>query len=279
MKVNWFLESDLFENLDRLIAEIKAQGHNLTILSNKSHWDTKLCDLFDDKDCVIFYGSIQMGATVNRETPWLPGLYCTTPNYDCTKYYPLFGEYLLNSNYAMVPYGDLIRRKDWLYEHLGIDDTIFIRPNKGNKIFTGKSIYKDYFEKDYELLGFYDVDPHELCVVAEPRNVEKEWRFLIVDGAIVAGSEYTPDTRDIFPADSNEDDNCAIGTAVAALSSNSYSPDRAWTLDVCKTSAGNFYVLEVGCFSCAGLYGMNMEKVVRKISELAVEDWKEVYEK
>jgi hypothetical protein len=57
-----------------------------------------------------------------------------------------------------------------------------------------------------------------------------------------------------------------------------YNPDRAWTLDICMTEHGNFYVLEVGCFSCAGLYAMNFETVVREISRIALEDWKEIYE-
>lgn len=38
------------------------------------------------------------------------------------------------------------------------------------------------------------------------------------------------------------------------------------TLDMCETSSG-YYVLEIGCLSCAGLYDCNRKEVVRAIRE------------
>ncbi len=57
-----------------------------------------------------------------------------------------------------------------------------------------------------------------------------------------------------------------------------YNPDRCWTVDIAKTEYGTYHVLEIGCFSCAGLYGMDLEKVVDKVSEEALKEWKEYYD-
>jgi len=279
MKVNWFLESDIYgDDIKALVAEIERQGHGLKILSDRNHWDLNWLNLFSTRDCVIYYGGLELGYSVRRKAMWVPGIYSSVENYACHKYYPLFGNRLLNSCYVIIPYGDLLRRKDWLYKHLGIDDTIFIRPDKGTKVFTGKAIYYENFEKDLEQLGFYYLEPGELCVIAEPRNVEKEWRFLIVNGRLVAGSEYKPEKKNVFGNSIHDDSYVAIRVAEQAVANVDYVPDRAWTLDICKTVEGNFYVLEVGCFSCAGLYAMNMADVVREVSRIAWEDWKEIFE-
>lgn len=46
-----------------------------------------------------------------------------------------------------------------------------------------------------------------------------------------------------------------------------YEPDPAWVLDVCETK-GHLKVLEVGSFSCSGLYAADPETVILKINEL-----------
>lgn len=124
-KVNWFLEYDIYgDDINGLCEQIKEQGHELTILSNQNYWDTSWLNLFGSEDCVIYYGGLGMGAEVSRKAPWMPAIYSTLPNYDCTKYYPVFGDLLLNSSYVMVPFGDLPRRKDWLFDKVGISDSI-----------------------------------------------------------------------------------------------------------------------------------------------------------
>lgn len=278
MKVHWLIESDALSDIEGLTAEIARQGHEFKILSDRNYWDKHWSTLFDPKDCVVYYGGLALGYILRRESQWIPGVYTTLENYDCHHYYPYFGKYLLNQNYAIIPYGELCRRMDWIYEHFATDNAVFIRPNRGNKIFTGKLFYKERFLQDVELLGFYKIKPDELCVVSEPRNVKKEWRFLIVDGKIVTGSEYLPKRVCCDVTSIHDDAQIAIRLAQQVLQDNEYRPDRAWSLDICMTAPGNFYVLEVGCFSSAGLYAMDNAKIVEAVSRVALEDWKEFFE-
>ena len=278
MQIQWFLESDIYgDDIAELVKEIEAQGHGLKILSDRNHWDTSWLNLYDKKDCVIYYGGLELGYTVRREASWVPGIYSSIENYACTKYYPIFGQYLLNQNYIMIPYGELLRQKDFLYEKVGIDNAVFIRPNKGNKVFTGTLVYKERFERDIDVMGFYETQPDELCVVCEPRNIEHEWRFLIVDNKFVAGSTYGKSQHDVFSNQCTCEDRYAYAVATKVMCNIDYCPDRCWTLDMCMTKENNYYVNEVGCFSCAGLYSMDMSRVVSEVSRAALEDWKEIF--
>lgn len=272
MTPKWLIQ-DVFadrENVPLLVDEIKKQGMEVKIASQDAHHHKSFLDMFEPTDCVITYGSLQFEGQVNREAKWIPGAYCTLANFDCTKYYPMYGDSLLNSNYIMLPYGELERQKEFLFDKLSIDRTVFIRPNRGNKVFTGKAIYKEDWNKEIGYLGYYQVKPEELCVVAEPRNVVDEYRFVVVDGEVIAGSQYKQD--DVVVKEPGYPQEAFI---LANNLAKRYQPDRAFVLDICKTRAGNYYLLEINSFSAAGLYACDLEPVVREVSRIALAEWKE----
>ena len=61
------------------------------------------------------------------------------------------------------------------------------------------------------------------------------------------------------------------------IAKEDWSPDRAYTLDICKCY-GSYYLLEANSFSCSGLYESNTEPIVREVSRVALEEWKEYNE-
>ena len=121
MKANWLLETDVFsESLTRLVEEIKRQGMEVKIASYIPYEDQHgYLGLFDKDDCVIYYGSLNFAAQVKREAPWVPGVYYNKPAYECSHYYPALSKHLLNSDYIMIPYGDIIRLREFLLKTVG----------------------------------------------------------------------------------------------------------------------------------------------------------------
>jgi len=194
--------------------------------------------------------------------------------FDCTNYYPHFGSNLVNEEYIMLPWGELRRRRDWLFKKVGSSDAVFIRPNRGNKIFTGKVVHKEDWDKDLDLLGFYEVPDDELCVVAYPQNLGSEFRWVIVDGKVVSGCKYKtvshPEIAEFTP----------IKEFIQRIVDRAeFNPERVWIMDTCHTKEGHKHqVLEVGCFSCSGLYTCPVEPIVREVSRVALEEWKEYNE-
>ena len=285
VQVNWLLESHVLGLLNGLIREIKKQGHGIKVWCKPPHFKQHWSTLFGADDCVIYYGSIGLAKEIEKVNQWTPNTYTNSKYYDCSNYYPAFGNYLLNQDYLMIPKGDVIRQKEWIYYLEGEKNEVFIRPERGGKTFTGKSISKENLEDHINSLNINDKD---LCVISSPKEVYKEWRFLVVDGKIITGSQYRERKWDGKTAEyvsrdvqDNVEQNMSVhqkayDKAEEILANTNFQCDRAWTLDICE-HRGDFYMMEIGGFSCAGLYKMDLEKIVAKISEIAAEDWNGVY--
>jgi len=293
MKVKWLLEPDVFEdNTDKLIEEIKKQGMEVNVIPYIPFDDDlaeRCLKIYNADECVVFYGSLNFGRKL-RKLPWIPGVYLNEKAFECTSYYPAIGRLLLHhENYWMMPYGDLINHKTRIFDAFG--NKIFLRPNSGMKEFTGMVCWESDFYDCIKLAGFYGVDPNMLVLISRVDPLEKEWRFVIVDGEPVAGSLYrdwsSPEkiapgtvTKDYVLLNSHSvweksDDKSALMTAVEAA--KRYNPDRCWTIDIVKTEYRTYHVLEIGCFSCAGLYGCDLEKVVKTVSKAAEAEWNEYF--
>lgn len=135
-KVNWVIEKYIFEDYDQKLKDaILKSGHNVLFYDDVIY--ENLTEFFNKKfDCnifpnpiIIFYGSFQNAKQMNKYT-FYPGIYLTLPNYECFKYYGLFGDYLLNSNYFMMGLNDVLRNKDKIFNTFETDE-IFIRPSDG----------------------------------------------------------------------------------------------------------------------------------------------------
>jgi hypothetical protein len=268
MSVTWIVEAEVFPNECKpLIEEIKKQGMKCVVVKFGNSYEDYIEALKDAP--TILYGSLQFAAIARRKSNW--HIYCNLPKFECVYYYPRFGDNLLNSNYVMLPFGELDRKKDWLFSNVGKDNSLFIRPNSGNKLFTGKVTTTDIWDKDIKHFGFYDVDPEALVVVAAPAEIKREWRGVVVDNKIISHSQYKVD--DGCWGDSNLPMPVEVlqyGEEV--LKSANYSPDPVWTIDLCETQSGDLKVCEVGSLSCAGLYSCNPEPIVREVSRIAIQE-------
>lgn len=271
--MNWLLQSDVFdENLEELKEEIIKQGHNFKVVDYSPYESNKeYLRLFSKKDCVLFYGSLNFGHQILKEAPWIPGLFYTPENYLCSSYYPKLQDYLLNKDFMMLPYGCL--KDKLLFEHLTRDNHIFIRPDKGSKSFTGQVVDTDDWQKELNKLNAYSPYPDELVLLSSPTDIEREWRFIVSD-KVVAWSQYKAKGEhkesEYAPTD-------VINFAEEVLRETKFRPDPLWTLDICQVGQ-KYYVLEVGCFSCAGLYKASVSRIVKEASKLAKLEWKDLYE-
>jgi len=296
MKAKWLFEKDVFEdNTDKLIEEVKQQGMEAHIVPYVP-FDDEILDrcnkLFFSDDCVVFYGSLNFGKKL-KKAPWVPGVYLNEKAYKCTSYYPVLSNLLMHhKDYIMLPYGDLLSKKGWLFENFGQNGKIFMRPNSGTKEFTGMVCTLDNFEECVDLAGFYDVEDDLIVLVSSVKDLKKEWRFVVVNEKVISGSLYrkwgTPEkrkrrvsTKDYVLMHSKllwescEDEKA---WQLAQECAEKYNPDRVWTIDIAETNENIYKVLEIGCFSCAGLYGNDLSKVVKEVSKAAEDEYKEIFD-
>jgi len=269
-QVKWLLEPDAFpDDHTKMTKALEAQGIEYKCLPSATHVEDEFYELFDPNDCVVFSGSLGFGKQFRKNAKWIPGVYYDKNNYKCTNYYPALGKDLVHYNYCMMPFGELIRQQDYLYQNFSRNRDIFVRPNRGDKIFSGKVVNKADFLKDMELFSFYDVDPSELVIVSQPSEIKGEWRFVVVGDKVVAGSQYAAHgcvgCSEEYPQEAFD-----LAQKIAGI----YQPDRVFVVDICKCLAG-YKLMEVGCFSCAGLYDCNRHHIVEAVSEEALKEWRE----
>lgn len=277
MKPKWLLQTDIFqENLDFLVEEIKRQGMDCRIYDYKPFSDcSDIISEYGKNDCVIVYGSLQFAASLkrNKQCGFIPGIYCNLDSFKCSYYYPYFGSWLLNQRYMMFPFGDLLDKRDFIFDTLGKDDCVFLRPDSGFKNFTGRVIERKDWDRYVSYLDNSNVDSDTIVLASSPISIDREWRLIVVDGKIVTGSQYRnnlgPKFADATPIIFNY-----AQLAVDMAIHKGFKTDRVWCIDICETTRA-FHVLEIGCFSCAGLYAAPKEPIVREVSRAALEEWKE----
>jgi hypothetical protein len=58
----------------------------------------------------------------------------------------------------------------------------------------------------------------------------------------------------------------AIAFARDVVADSGFSPDRAWTIDVCELASGEYRVVECNSFACAGLYACHYDAVITAVT-------------
>lgn len=275
-KVSWLVEAEMFPDYrDELLAQIIQQGHAAKVVP-EIPFGYRLNDIgsphlqmFPPDACVVFHGCIEIANSLSEQSPWVPGVFCNWPNYECSTYYCHLARYLVNADYVLLPFGELQRRKDYLFSSIGKDGCIFVRPNSPQKSFTGQVARSDSFERDVEYMAFYDVPPQAIVLVSSPKQLVKEWRFVVASQTVVAGSRYKSDGK----LDKVADSDAGALKLATEIASQAFQPDAVWVMDLCQTDTGDYHLLEIGSFSCAELYACNMTDVVREVSRVAMQEW------
>jgi len=275
MKPKWIIENyEHDSSLTPLIEEIKKQGMDLEIIKYKP-WESGTFNQYHNTDCVIFYGTLNLGRQLQKQKGWIPGVYCNFQNLCCVSYFSYWGEYLFNSDYIMLPMMEVLRRQDYVYNMFGIEDVIFIRPNSGAKPFTGQTLPKETIEKEFKLFSNYAGKPLDeiIVVISSPKVIDKEWRCVIIDKKVVAYSQYKKNDKLDIENSIDSEALCLAGK----IAKEEWQPDKIYTLDICK-SGDKYALLEINSFSCSGLYEADPKPIVKEISRAAVEEWKDFYE-
>ena len=270
MEVKWLVED--FEGdgaLDPLISEIKSQGMQCEVV-NYTPFQGGEYNQYSNEDCVVFYGSLNIARQLQREKPWVPGVYCNYENLCCLTYYSHWAKYLLNDNYIMLPMMEILRRREFVFNEYGVDNCIWIRPNSGAKTFTGQIVERERLDKEFSLFSNYAGKPLDkiLAVISSPKIISKEWRCVIIDKKVIATSLYKVNDK------LTEEEGCPkeVWTLAQKIANEGWRPDIAYTLDICLSN-GKYSLIEVNSFSCSGFYKCNTSDIVKAISKAAIDEY------
>lgn len=291
MKINWIIDKYLFDEYEsKLVDAITASGANMCFYDEMrccsfQDWVTKC---FKQDEIVIFHGSLQHGRQISH-LPLYPGVFFTNiDNYECYKYYGYYGNNLLNNKYLMMGLNDVVRQKSNIMQMIpsygfadrGQEYKIFIRPSNGYKTFAGQLISVNNIEKEIQSIknSYGGVDPDTLVLLSSVQNIKEEYRFVIVNGKVITGSLYMDelnrkDLKPYYDRPICDGEAFTFATKMASI----YQPDKAFTIDVCKTDNGVYKLLEINSFNCASMYGADYGKVVEAVNKLAIDEYNEIF--
>lgn len=131
------------------------------------------------------------------------------------------------------------------------------------------------FDTDYNALikSYGGLDMDQLIVISDYKKVTNESRFAIIDGEVVDGCIYMIDGEKI-----NEHLFDDLAARYVNKIKDLYHPDKAFTIDIAFNEHTKEYkVLEINSLCCAGLYQMDIDKIVNKMNELVEKDYNEYW--
>lgn len=227
-------------------------------------------DIDSDKP-TLFYGATKWINNIYNNNRWQPGVY-----FNPESTYPVWSaqykEKALNYGSEITTLEELSFRP---YEDSRL---IFVRPIRDLKEFNGdvwefgslKRWVKGMWAQGLATATrsiITDLSPEALVkipiVVSEPFGIAHEWRTFIVGGKVSSASHYRKYHKLTV---SNDVPNEVI--EFAEEQAKVYSPSEVFVMDVCE-SAGNLYIVEIGCFHSAGFYAADVKKIINDISQFS----------
>jgi hypothetical protein len=269
------------DHIQRLFYAVKECGREAEVVSFKDFAEA-LEVASDERACIVTSGSIWLNTQIRKMRPNWTGNWHNEEMYKCTRYYAYWGQFLSQQKYIMLPFQEVLRQKDWLFEAFGSEGRLFLRPNSGEKQFVGEVVTKEQMASWEEIARTRWVDyepsavgPDMLCIAAPPRKLQREFRLLIHDGKVVTGSLYRDHHHNYQePLEGAQDKDKIVAFAEMVLSTNPPPLPPIYVLDLAEID-GELSVMEVGCYCCAGLYEMDRRKVAQAVSEAAEKEFTE----
>jgi hypothetical protein len=271
MHPTWLFEPDVFgETAEPLKTEIRRQGMVCAVARQQSLVTGSFTlaggrRLAEDA-CVVAFGSYPYVRYIQQHRAWVSGAWCAAENLDCLTYYRHFDRFLLNRHRLILSGVEAIHQVDRIFALLGRQDEVFVRPTGCQKLFTGRRVHRTAF---VGALAPARYDPATLVVLAEPQAISREWRLVVAEGTVIAGSQYLVNGV-IELAPKCPQAVWAFGQTM--LAEVQWVPDVIFMMDLCE-SKEQLFLLELNSFSSSALYPCDFRTVVATAGKLARQAW------
>lgn len=261
IQVSWAIQNNLGNSKDIAMLEQACAAQNVPYyLVQAIPFSDVLPDVPDDKP-VIFYGSSHFTTTVFRSGRWRPGVFFDEQAFLYSTAMRHYGLKLLNATARTMTMQELAA-------DTALDDQqiLFIRPDGDLKEFAGGVQMVAAFREWCELLkpGGFVIDLNTPIIVAEPRDIEYEWRVFMVNGRAVAGSHY----RTFGELDVHEGLPVTV-SIFAEQMAEIWSPSPVFVLDIAQCD-GELFVLETNGFNSSGFYASHISTIVQEVTRFVV---------
>jgi len=253
--MHWVIQDNIYneEGFKYLINVLDRLQIDYTIVKVRHFIGTIEPDV-NPPNPVIVMGAYSMWKTAKKKK-WIPGAF-VNENFTYPKFIKHYGDFMLNKDVNITTLENVEHRYD----------QFFLKPCKDSKVFAGQVMdWKEFNEwRDRVLsLGWEGTVTGNTCVVQAPvAEIYREYRFFVVNGKVITGSQYRVGYR-VFSTPCHEQDVIDFAQKMIDI----WSPDIGCAIDIALTPDG-FKVIEINCLNAAGFYACDMGKVVYALEEL-----------
>lgn len=194
---------------------------------------------------------------VSRIEEYGKGIFYDNNSLQMKKYLSIWGDRMLNCD------GRVITIADYINERHSNNDKFFIRPNDDTKSFSGYvTSFGDFKAKAAWADGqnpYYNMDT--LILVCNPKQIEKEWRNIIVSGKVVSSSRYSVYGKKSVDIKDIPDEMIEFTESCCKI----YTPHHVFVMDV-ALSRDKYYIVECNYFNDSSFYDHDIQKIVKSIN-------------
>jgi len=268
MIVHWFIQQNLGTSGDpeRIAAACDAVGGQAHLIHRIPFSKDLPAAPIDEP--VIFYGSTRFVNLCWETGKWRPAAFFDREKFTTQSWLAAYGERCLNHG------AKLTTLAEFCYEPHDDGRIFFVRPDKDLKEFQGGPWSFGDLKRWKTGLLKTDLGDEQLAhipiLVGEPWGISREWRVFIVGGEVCQASQYR--VRHKLNVNADVPQNVLD---FAGETAQLWSPHHTFILDVCE-SAGNLYVLEIGCINSAGFYACDIGKIIRSVTELVKVEYEQL---
>lgn len=261
MQVHWLIETGVFERTAGGICEaLDAASQPWT----RYHDDITSAELPNSDDPVLFWGSLGAAYAERVADKWVPGAVGDVERFACSAYFEgLKGIPFANDDAVFSTVAQLAAAPQEVVAPLGGPDRVFVRPDSPLKPFSGRQLAVGEISLSALDHGFYYEDDRLAVVVSAPKAVQREWRLVVGDGAVVAGCEYV-ESREGVGTDVPD----GAQALAARVAEAEWQAAPLYVVDVGEVD-GDYRVMELNPFSGADLYHCDPTAVVEMASRIA----------
>lgn len=267
----WLIEDDrafnssedpVFTSLHKIYADV-IYGE----VSKETRSLEKLSRLPKENEKIILYGSQPFINSCNFQHPNLnPGSsWSHSHNFQCTRYYDKYKNYMLNSDFYTCSFGDFCNEFHRIFESFQ-EDRLFLRPDNYYKYFNGQIIYeKDLITGDWHKRLAPNIGKNEILFIAPPKEIIREFRFFLAKDYVISGSQYKNNGEYSLSSGIPSE---ALTLAIT-VANQKWLPAPIFAVDIALLSNGDFKVVELNPFNSSSFYCCDIVKIFQHAEFIA----------
>jgi ATP-grasp domain, R2K clade family 3 len=202
---------------------------------------------------IIISGS-KILSKIALDRGWQPGA-LLNENFDFCMWREKYRGLLLNDDAIVTEFGKLAPI-----------EPVFVRPCSDCKTFGGFMLEPENLQSWREqILGISDghstLTADTLVLSATVKEILQEYRFFVVDGRVITGSQYK------VSVDLHANSHCdRSALALAETAARIWQPASAFVIDIAITPIGA-KVIEINCLTTSGFYGADVDLLVEALEQ------------